>query len=43
MIDTWGLIPGRKKVFSLLYSVETGSGAHQAFYLMDIEGSFTGN
>jgi hypothetical protein len=29
-----GLIPGRGKKFSVLYSIHTGSGAHLAFYPM---------
>jgi hypothetical protein len=28
-----GLIPGRGKILSLLYNVQTDSGAHQASYM----------
>jgi hypothetical protein len=31
-LDGWGLIPCRARDFSSLYSVQTGSGAHEACY-----------
>jgi hypothetical protein len=38
--DESGSIPGRDNTFSPLHSVQTGSGAHPAFYSMGTEGSF---
>jgi hypothetical protein len=39
-LDDRGSIPGQGKIFSLLRSVQTDSGAHSASYLMGTEGSF---
>jgi hypothetical protein len=39
-MDGRGSIPGRGKRFSLLWSVQTGSGAHPASYLMGSWGTF---
>jgi hypothetical protein len=33
-LESWGSIPGRGKRFSLLHSVQTGSGIHPASYSM---------
>jgi hypothetical protein len=41
-LDGWGWIPGRGKRFYLLYSVQTGSGAHPASYPRGTEGCFPG-
>jgi hypothetical protein len=40
-LDGQGSIPGSTRFF-LLYSVQTGSGAHPAFYQMGIGGSYPG-
>jgi hypothetical protein len=41
-LDSRGSIPGRGKRFSLLHSVQTGSGAHPASYPMGTAGDFPG-
>jgi hypothetical protein len=41
-LDGRGSILGRVKFFSLLHTVQTGSGAHIAFCEMGIVGSFHG-
>jgi hypothetical protein len=41
-LDGQGSIPGRGKRVLLLHSIQTGSGAHPASYLMGAEGSFSG-
>jgi hypothetical protein len=40
-LDNEGSIPGRVKIFSLLHSVQTSSGAHPASHPMGTEGSFS--
>jgi hypothetical protein len=41
-MDGWGSISESGKSFSLLYSVQTGSEIHSAFYPMDAGSSFFG-
>jgi hypothetical protein len=42
VLDSWGLIPGRGKGFSLLHRVQIGSRAHPASYPIGTGGSFPG-
>jgi hypothetical protein len=41
-LDGWGSIPERSKIFSLLHSVQTGSGGLPASYPMGTGYSFSG-
>jgi hypothetical protein len=41
-LDSRGSIPSKGRDFSLFHSVQTGSGAHPASYIMDTGGCFVG-
>jgi hypothetical protein len=41
-LDDRGFIPGRRKRFSILHSVQTGSMAHPGFYTIDAGGGLPG-
>jgi hypothetical protein len=42
-LDDRGSIPGRGKTFSLLHSIQPGSGAHPSSYPMGKRGNFPGS
>lgn len=42
-LERRGSISGRRKLFSLLHSVKTGSGAQSISYSMSTAGCFTGD
>jgi hypothetical protein len=41
-LDCWGLFHGRARDFSVLHSIQTGSGAHPSSYSLDTGECFHG-